>query len=229
VNKLQLPEIVVGRTEDANYRESVIVLICGEERFDKRLHEQVTKKITDIFPYDYLVFNPKDTEEYLQRHPAEIQMWKYFDTVDALPEGYRWVIRFRNDIDWDEHFLPTLKIFKSAYTNGLTVGIQSFNYNRVIHNELNKTMMGDLIIFHSRNVLKNPRKNPIFTDEELFKKKLVWTGQDFCPHRAWFEMFDGRQNPKCHFNASDLRLYRQPEILKIWPKGLTPPDFGDEQ
>ena len=228
MNNLQLPEIVVGRTEDANYRESVIILICGEERFDKRLHEQVTKKITDIFPYDYLVFNPKDTEEYLQRHPAEIQMWKYFDTVNALPEGYRWIIRFRNDIKWDEYHLPTLNIFKSAYTNGLTIGIQRFNYNRVIHNELSKSMMGDLIIFHSRSVLKNPRKNPIFTDEELFKKKLVWIGQDFCPHRAWFEMFDARQNPKMHYNTSELKLYRRPDILEIGVKGLKPPVFGDE-
>lgn len=228
MTKVQLPEIVVGDKNNKYYKNDVIILICGEERFDKRLHEQVIEKITQIFPYDYLVFNPEDTEEYLKLHPAEIQMWKYYDTVEVLPDKYSFIIRFRNDINWNENFVPTWDIFREAYAHGLTVGIQSFNYRRVLHNETRKQFIGDLIVFHTRNVLKNPRKNPSFVNPKVREKKLTWESmKDFCPHRAWFEMFDPI-NQRCHYNA-DIRLYRQPEILKIWPKGLMPPDFGDEE
>ena len=219
MTKVQLPEIVVGDKEDRLYRNHIIMCICGENRLGDKLHNHCLEKVKERLPFDYVICDLPDTEEYLGLiDNKQIQLYKYYDAVSVLPEKYTHIIRVRNDLIWDDGLVGTRYVCDFAFREDYTIGMQTLAVPSTLLDQSKRTclFLGDLIIFHRRDRLSNPRNIKYITSVNRVQRSSE------C-HRWWQKMF---RDPKrtMHLNAF-IKVYKPPPEDE-WPQfEKVPPDL----
>ena len=226
-------KIIEGEVTHPNYRNDTITLIIGKRNFSDSLHNKVRDKITSYYVHDYMEVDLPDTEEYESLSSEHmIQLYKYYDAVSNLPDKYKFISRFRCDIDWDvSTFIGSNLLGYVRHNNGV-ISMQYFaplvqldmkkGYFPTIEGKLEKTRerMGDLIIFHSRDCLLDPRK----TDIEKMAK-VNFRAHDI--HHYWTKIFDKTKIKEIVNIFEIIRIYKYPPLGDLMPESyIEVPHWG---
>ena len=228
--ELELNKIVEGDVTDPRYTKDIIILITGKRNFSDSLHNRVKDKITRTHVYDYMEVDLPDTDEYKSlNHERWIQLYKHYDAVVNLPDRYKFIVRFRCDIDWDETiYTGKLNLGRYVKKNEHTV-ISMQYFEPLLQLQMKKgyfptcndgklkaveESMGDLIIFHSRDCLLDPRKTDIETMAKGEYKK-------FDIHHYWTKMFDKTKIKKIINLFHVIRVYKYPPLGDLMPESYT--------